>query len=42
MAFPRVVYLPEITYEYRNDTGMNDGAMEWENVSRAIQRLNPY
>lgn len=37
MAFPRVVYLPEITYEYRNDTGMNDGSGDWERVSKIIQ-----
>lgn len=29
MAYPRVEYLPEITYEYRNDTGINDGTGDW-------------
>lgn len=36
MAFPRVEYLPELTYEYRNDTGINDGSEEWESVAKII------
>ena len=42
MAFPRVQYLAEITYEYRNDTGINDGTDDWERVSRIILGRKAY
>ena len=42
MAFPRVQYLAEITYEYRNDTGINDGTEDWERVSRIILGKKAY
>lgn len=42
MAFPRVLYLPEITYEYRNDTGINDGTEDWERVSKVIMAKPAY
>ena len=42
MAYPRVQYLAQITYEYRNDTGMNDGTDDWERVSKIILKNKPY
>jgi hypothetical protein len=30
MAYERSYYLPEMVYEYRNDTGMNDAGEMWE------------
>jgi hypothetical protein len=42
MAFPRVEYLPELTYEYRNDTGINDGSEEWESVAKIIMGKKAY
>lgn len=31
-----------MTYEYRNDTGNNDGAGDWIRVSNMIRALPPY
>ena len=42
MAYPRVQYLAQITYEYRNDTGINDGTDDWERVSKIILKNKPY
>jgi len=42
LAFPRIHYLAEITYEYRNDTGINDGTDDWERVSRLILNKRAY
>ena len=37
MSHPRNYYLPEMVYEYRNDTGVNDGGFDWKRVSNIIQ-----
>lgn len=42
MAYPRLEYLPQVTYEYRNDTGINDGTADWERVSKIIMGQQPY
>ena len=42
MVFPRVEYLGEVTYEYRNDTGINDGTNDWMMVSELIMEKEAY
>ena len=36
MAYKRSYYLPEMVYEYRNDTGMNDAGEMWKKVADLI------
>ena len=31
-----------MVYEYRNDTGVNDGQFDWKRVSNIIQDRPPY
>jgi hypothetical protein len=42
MSHPRNYYLPEMVYEYRNDTGVNDGGFDWKRVSNIIQNREGY
>ena len=42
MAYPRISVIKEITYEYRNDTGINDAPDEWTRVSHIILGKKPY
>lgn len=42
LSHPRHYYLPEMIYEYRNDTGVNDGSYEWKKVSNIIQDRKAY
>ena len=42
MAYPRITVIKEITYEYRNDTGINDAPDEWTRVSHIILGKKPY
>ena len=42
MAYPRICVIKEITYEYRNDTGINDEPDEWIRVSNLILKKRTY
>ena len=42
MAYPRVEYIPEITYEHRNDKGRNNMSEEWDNVAKIIKDRKSY
>lgn len=42
LSHPRNYYLPEMVYEYRNDTGVNDGGFDWKRVSNIIQDRAAY
>ena len=42
MAYPRISVVKEITYEYRNDTGINDAPDDWSRVSHIILDKKPY
>jgi hypothetical protein len=42
MAYPRVEYIPEITYEHRNDKGIKNMSEEWDNVANIIKDRKSY
>lgn len=42
MSYPRISVIKEITYEYRNDTGINDSPDDWIRVSHVILDKKPY
>jgi hypothetical protein len=42
MAYPRVEYLAEITYEHHNDKGRNNQTDEWESVANIIKDRKQY
>ena len=41
MAYPRVEYIPEITYEHRNNKGIRNMSEEWDNVANIVKENNP-
>lgn len=42
MGYKRSFYLPEMVYEYRNDTGMNDAGDKWQSVADLIDSRSKY
>lgn len=42
LSYPRMYYLKEMVYEYRNDTGINDNVDNWQRVSTLIRQREPY
>lgn len=42
LSYPRNYYLPEMVYEYRHDTGINDAENDWYRVSSMIQARPGY